>query len=154
MSEMEKMLQKLIKNEAVKEAQWHLVTDRVRALFDGGWRAEDGAEALEAEYGMTAAEAAKTVQGLEALEADLEARALMDAIEEQDDEIPEGPTSCSAARGRSSRIIHEKNRIAIEVKASKSLVANGSGLAVNVTKEARLLGLRRGDAVEITMRRL
>lgn len=43
---------------------------------------------------------------------------------------------------------------ALEVKASKSLVANGSGLAVNVTKEARLLGLRRGDAVEITMRRL
>ena len=141
-----------IKNEAVKEAQWHLVTDRVRALFDGGWRAEDGEEALEAAYGMTAAEAAKTVQGLEALEADLKARALMDAIEEQDDEIPEGPTSCSAARGGSSgRIICEKK---LEVKASKSLVANGSGLAVNVTKEARLLGLRRGDAVEITMRRL
>ena len=105
MSEMEKMLQKLIKNEAVKEAQWHLVTDRVRALFDGGWRAEDGEEALEAKYGMTAAEAAKTVQGLEALEADLKARALMDAIEEQDDEIPEGPTSCSAASRSSTAIV-------------------------------------------------
>ncbi len=27
------------------------VDDPVRALFDGGWRAEDGEEALEAEYG-------------------------------------------------------------------------------------------------------
>lgn len=41
-----------------------------------------------------------------------------------------------------------------EVRAAKTVVANGSGLAVNVTKEARLLGLGRGDAVEIVMRRL
>lgn len=41
-----------------------------------------------------------------------------------------------------------------EVRAAKIVVANGGGLAVNVTKEARLLGLGRGDAVEIVMRRL
>lgn len=53
----------------IVESQWHHVTDMVRALFDGGWRAKDGVEAFVAEYDMTPEEAKNTVLGLEALEA-------------------------------------------------------------------------------------
>lgn len=35
-------------------ASGNFVDDSVRALYDGGWRADDGEEALEAEYGPRA----------------------------------------------------------------------------------------------------
>lgn len=61
--------------------RWRHVTDEVRALFDGGWRAEDGAEALVEEYEMTAEEAESIVLGLEVIEAIQKIRARADAIE-------------------------------------------------------------------------
>lgn len=40
-----------------------------------------------------------------------------------------------------------------ETTSIKAIAANGNGLMVSVTREARLLGLDRGDMVEITIRR-
>lgn len=41
-----------------------------------------------------------------------------------------------------------------EVVCVKHVVASGNGLGVNITREVKLLGLGRGDAVELTIRRV
>lgn len=51
-----------------------------------------------------------------------------------------------------ARYMVEDSR-ASEVTAVKTIAANGNGLMVSITKEARMLGLDRGDTVEIVIRR-
>lgn len=40
-----------------------------------------------------------------------------------------------------------------EITCTKTVAANGNGLMVSITKEARILGVDRGDVVEIVIRR-
>lgn len=52
-----------------------------------------------------------------------------------------------------ARYMVEDSR-ASEVTAVKTIAANGNGLMVSITREARMLGLDRGDDVQITIRRM
>lgn len=49
---------------------------------------------------------------------------------------------------------NDAKALPMEVTATKKISPNGTGLAVLITKEARMLGLDRGDLVEITLRRV
>lgn len=47
----------------------------------------------------------------------------------------------------------EKNNIK-ELTTTKKVTVNGTSLSLNITAEARMIGLKAGDIVEIVLRRI
>lgn len=59
----------------------------------------------------------------------------------------------SEAFPRPITLTSERKDVVEEVVTTKTIGSNGRGLMVTITREARMLGLGRGDIVEITLRR-